>query len=262
MALWGFLLWSENKRNVYFCLSAIMLGFAIATKVLALESLFIFIILMVVVFFDKNKSMRTSVITQILLYMAIVLVIPMVWFLFSYINTGNPVYPFFTTLYPIHVAASTSFIQDIAMLFLFLDDPISPIYLITLPLLIFSFSKLSFQAKLIGYYSLIALVFWYVTPRKGGGRFILPYLPAWSLIVILVLGQVKKQQVLYKTVLISIFLIAVITIGYRGIANSRYIPVILGKESKDVFLTKHLNFSFGDFFSFLRPLPHSSRTLS
>jgi hypothetical protein len=32
------------------------------------------------------------------------------------------------------------------------------------------------------------------------------------------------------------------------LANSKYIPVILGKETKSQFLTKNLNFSFGDFY--------------
>jgi hypothetical protein len=33
---------------------------------------------------------------------------------------------------------------------------------------------------------------------------------------------------------------------YRALANAKYLPVILGKESKSQFLCKNLNFDFGD----------------
>jgi hypothetical protein len=39
-----------------------------------------------------------------------------------------------------------------------------------------------------------------------------------------------------------------ISIVYRGIANSKYLPVISGAMSRDAFLTDHLNFRFGDFY--------------
>ena len=38
------------------------------------------------------------------------------------------------------------------------------------------------------------------------------------------------------------------SIAYRFGANLKYIPVVLGKESKTEFLSNHLNFSFGDFY--------------
>ena len=41
---------------------------------------------------------------------------------------------------------------------------------------------------------------------------------------------------------------ALITMFYRSVANAKYIPVILGRETKEKFLTDHLNFSFGDFY--------------
>ena len=41
---------------------------------------------------------------------------------------------------------------------------------------------------------------------------------------------------------------ALFFIIYRGIANSKFIPYILGKESKAEFLQKELNFKYGDFY--------------
>lgn len=39
-----------------------------------------------------------------------------------------------------------------------------------------------------------------------------------------------------------------ISVPYRFIANIRFIPVILGLESKNNFLKNNLNFNFGDFY--------------
>src|SRR5205823_4341750 len=45
-----------------------------------------------------------------------------------------------------------------------------------------------------------------------------------------------------------IIIIALVSITYRGIASEKYLPVIFGKQSKSDFLSKHLNYSFGDFY--------------
>src|SRR2546430_2512389 len=39
-----------------------------------------------------------------------------------------------------------------------------------------------------------------------------------------------------------------ISICYRSIANAKYIPVLLHKETKAAFLTRHLHFHYGDFY--------------
>jgi hypothetical protein len=43
-------------------------------------------------------------------------------------------------------------------------------------------------------------------------------------------------------------LVSVTSIGYRFIANIRYLPVVLGRETKALYLTRHLNFAYGDFY--------------
>jgi hypothetical protein len=71
-------------------------------------------------------------------------------------------------------------------------------------------------------------------------------LPVLSVAVsILIFNQPKK----IKNFLIStVLLIAFITLFYRGAANARYIPKIIGLQSENDFLTKNLNFNFGDFY--------------
>ena len=186
-----------------------------------------------------------------ILYIFLSLLTPLPWFIFSFLHTRNPVYPFFTHTYPVTSSFALlnplKFLADIWGILTHADDPISPIYIAFLPLILASFSKMSKKLQYIGYYSLLALFIWYLTPRTGGGRFILPYLPAFSILCVWCIGYYQKTM-LQKILIASIIFTAIISIVYRGFTNVKYIPVIFGKETKAHFLSTHLNFSFGDFY--------------
>ena len=83
--------------------------------------------------------------------------------------------------------------------------------------------------------------------QSRGSRFILPYLPVVSLAVIVIVDLFKKTKIqLYF--LIIIVIIGFSSISYRFIANYKFLPVVLGLETKQEFLSNNLNFSFGDFY--------------
>jgi hypothetical protein len=88
---------------------------------------------------------------------------------------------------------------------------------------------------------------WVVTPQTGGGRFIMPYLPAFSILSIASIGLVKNS-LLKKYMLSLIVIVAASTLLYRGAASIRFLPILIGTESKHEFLSKNLNFEFGDFY--------------
>lgn len=231
MALWGFVNWTEKKDKKWIIIPAVLLGLAISTKLLALGSILIFAVLIIIF---------THKIVDVLTYCFFALLVPLPWFIFSYIHTGNPVYPFFTNIYPVKFNFT---------LFnpLNLSDPISPLYIIFIPIAALSYRKLSLRLKLISLYSFLAIIIWYLTPQTGGGRFILPYLPAFSLTTIVVINMIR--QIAIRNIFIGLIMIlALFSVIYRGAANLRYIPAIFGQESKSQFLANHLNFSFGDFY--------------
>jgi len=258
LALWGFINWFENKSMKWLILSALMMGLAITTKVLAAESLLVFSLLIVVSsFFNKSnkKDMLKNLFSSLVIYWFIALLIPLPWFIFSFIHTGNPVYPFFSQLYKITPTpfSFVSFFSTYWDLFMRSSDPISPLYMLLLPLLFVTFSTFKRELKLIVWYCALSLFLWYFTPQTGGGRFILPYLPAFSMVCGSIYYAILKErdvQWIYvrRLVLSTIILVAGSSIGYRFIANSKYIPVLIGRESSSQFLTTHLNFSYGDFF--------------
>jgi len=244
MALWGFLEFYKSKNKKWLVESAVMVGLAISTKLIALGTILIFVSLLLI--FEKNRKKATE---NALIFFVLSLLVPIPWFFFSFLNTGNPLYPIFSG-YPIDSYAFFNFqnlIEDLFQLFFKADDPISPVYIMFLPLIFILFKNFDKRLKIIALYSLISLMVWYLTPRTGGGRFILPYLPVFSILASSVIANIKIVW-LKKYLTALVIAVCLITITYRGIANSKFIPVILGQQTKDEFLTINLNFSFGDFY--------------
>jgi hypothetical protein len=78
----------------------------------------------------------------------------------------------------------------------------------------------------------------------------LPYLPALSLVageIFFVLSKSKRYRYYYLSLIAMVFVIAISSLVYRAVAVSKYIPYLMGRESKQQFLLAHLNFAFGDF---------------
>lgn len=250
MALFGFLIWFETKEKKWFLESAVMLGLALATKLIALGSVVVFLMLII---FTGIKKKQTVAQTGLLLfiYCFITLLIPLPWFIFSFVHTGNPFYPLFSSIYsltfnrtlvlPIH------FVSVAWTVFSRAQDPILPIYLIIFPLVVLYWKRFKQPIKVIAVYASFAFIVWYFTSQGGAVRYLLPYLPAFSLLVGATLHAMRDIKIYRFTIYLILFL-TMISVMYRGIANAKYIPVIIGKESKAEFLKKNLNFSFGDFY--------------
>lgn len=245
MGLLGFINWYETRDRKWLVESAVMVGFAISTKNLALGSLLIYFVLFLLA--DKNYK---QMIKNALLFISIAILTAIPWYLYAFLFSGNPVYPFFDSRIAYDTSSGLNLLalpKEAFDFFLRLADPISPLYLIFLPLAIIYFKKFNKPLKLVAVYSLIAIVTWYITPRTGGGRFILPYLPAFSVLAIAVIYELKDKRIRNFSYGLIIF-VFVLNMGYRMIANSKYVPVLIGQETKDEFLAKNLNFNFGDFY--------------
>ena len=245
MAVYGIILFIQEKKELWLVESAIMLGFAIATKLIAVGSLVVVGELIIFLFRDNLlKAIKVSG-----LYSLIALMIPLPYFVFSFLQTGNPVYPLFTEFYETQVQSFSfvSLFSDIWTVFVAGADPINPLYIIVFPLVFLVWSRLSRNERLIGIYVAISFVMWLITPRTGGGRFLLSYLPVFSLFIGIIIFRLKNSH-LRNIILIIGIVIATSTIGYRAIASKKYIPVIMGSETKNEFLEKNLDFTYGNFY--------------
>ncbi|MDP1743837.1 MAG: hypothetical protein Q8L51_03540 [Candidatus Amesbacteria bacterium] len=187
--------------------TAIVLGLAVSTKILALGSVGIFLFLGLPI-----------------AYCLVPILVVSPWLAFNYLNTGNPIYPIFSG-FPMDWNFSLNILR--------LADPINPIYIIILPFVILSFSNLWTKHKTLLIYCILSFVIWFLTPHTGGGRFLLPYLPAWSVLTAIL---IQKNKFLVTMAII----LAIISIGYRGIANAKNIPYLMGIQTKQDFLDKYL----------------------
>ncbi len=260
LALTFFIEWWQKHTILALIKSALMVGLAIATKLLAVTSLFIFVLLIGIGIYKHKKNVKILLYSEGIFIFS-VLLIPMPWLLFSYINTNNPVYPIFSNLFhgihakifDLNLLNPLQFVHTFWHVFTQANDPISPLYLILLPLIILFFPKFSAVHKIFYIYSLIAFLFWYATSQVEGPRLLIPYLPAFSMLCAFVIYELLSNKKIYSkyfsvTVISVVIFVSVISIVYRGIANSKYIPVLTGQQSKQEFLTNELNFDFGDFY--------------
>ncbi|MBA3723789.1 MAG: glycosyltransferase family 39 protein [Candidatus Levybacteria bacterium] len=278
LALLAFVHWWQLEKRRWLILSAIMVGLSISSKLLALGSLGIFSLLIIWKALDSRlptspklrwtsrgndniSALMSSLFKNIFIYWGISLIIPLPWFLFAFFNTGNPFYPIFsdvfaglhTKVFDIALLNPITFIGTLWNVFTHANDPLSPIYILFLPLLIWYFRKADIYIKILYAYFIIALGLWYITSQIEGSRLLVPYVPALSILCAGVIAGVCKEKHLfgvyfYRLLIGLVLFTGLITAGYRLVANSKYIPVIIGTQSKQEFLIKNLNFSFGDFY--------------
>lgn len=196
-------------------LAGLVAGLAVSTKSLALGSILPLLLIV------PNRR----------LFLGISFLTFLPWFLSAYLNTGYPLYPIGTGILDVSHSINLNF-GDFWKLWISPADPISPIYLIALPFLWQIIKNKKFTGLLV--YCVTGLILWFLTPHTGGGRFILPYLPAWS---ILIAAVASKNKIIYFAVII----ISLINLGYRAVATSRLAPYLLNRETKTQYLCRHLD---------------------
>lgn len=246
MSFIGIVEYFQTKKKIWLIESSIMMGFAISTKLISVYSLMIFVPIFFTLTESKIEALKKSV-----LFILISLLIPLPYFMQSILITGNPIYPFLSSQYPSDLSLThllpTRFIQDFLRQFLFSQDPINPFYLVVLPIIILNIKDILKKYKIIVLYSLFSVLAWYFTPRSGGGRFIMSYLPVMSLLVILAIYELKEKKIKIVLLLLCAFILFS-TVGYRIAAQKEGFYYIVGKISEAEYLTKKLNFEFGDFY--------------
>lgn len=87
-----------------------------------------------------------------------------------------------------------------------------------------------------------------VGPMSGDGRYLLPEYAGFLLIMIAMVWQGERSGGRRKLIIGVAVAHALIGIGYRAVANTKFVPYLIGKETKREFLSNHLNFEFADWY--------------
>ena len=249
LALDFFLQWVETKKASFLLEAAVLTGLAISAKILAFGTLFTFLILIIIL---KKRGFFWP----FLKFAGLAVLVVSPWLFLAWVNTGNPLFPLFGgpkdptnfivspdlnwiidrfTKMPLYLWNST----------LYPDDIISPVYLIFLPLILIFIWRQKFSIKIAAAYVVLGVFF----APANSNRYLLPYLPGLTLVVMSVFNDKWGKNGWVRNFLIFIILFAVLlNLGSRVLATRKFVPYLLRRETKAEFLTNHLNFSFGDFY--------------
>lgn len=102
MAFYSFLLWSLKLEKKWIVMCALMLGFSVSTK---LPGIFNIFILSLFVFYTlltntlTKKVQKKHAVESLVLFGVIVLLVGSLWYIKSYLYTGNPVFPYLYNIF-------------------------------------------------------------------------------------------------------------------------------------------------------------------
>lgn len=154
---------------------------------------------------------------------------------------GNPFYPFFQNFDLGGEYFFNGFAYWLSRPLRLFFDPIFRVGPVIFVLFLFSLKQKINKNQAI---TLLAAFFiWWLGPGTGFGRFALFFLSLLSIKASSLFIK-SNNKYLYSLVIIH----SLFGIFGRAWANQKYLPVILGNQTKDQFLSQRLKFHFGDFY--------------
>lgn len=234
LALDYFLQWAETKKENFLWESAILTGLAMATKILALGTLLTFLVL---IFFLATKDR----LRQCCLFAGLSFLIVSPWLFL--INTKVSLWSGVGFAWVLQGLGKLPTLLWRATLLP--DDIISPVYLIFAPLVLVFIWREKKVMKIAALYFLLVMFF---APTHSN-RYLLPYLPSATLVILTILdNQGIKKSFMGKFLVVVIMFSILLNLGGRILATRKFLPYLLGRQSKSEFLSSNLNFNFGDFY--------------
>lgn len=186
--------WTENGERRWLILAGIFSGFAMSVKYLAAIS--IFALILIIFWHAVTNGGANKAIRSLAVYLSAAFVCGAFWYLRSWILTGNPVFPYFYSVFKagdptIHytdIGVGTGFLAFLKIPWTITMHPeifegygvqIGPAYLIFIPFSFLSVRKHSWMRPLI-FFSVFYLVSWFLLGQSL--RFLYPVLPVWALL--------------------------------------------------------------------------------
>ncbi|MDD5085100.1 MAG: glycosyltransferase family 39 protein [Candidatus Omnitrophica bacterium] len=265
--------WLVGDKKRWLVLGGMSAGFMLSTKFLGLYALPGLFCILVLGHFKKRLAFRDFIASCVLFSLPLVL-FSFIWYLRSFLIWGNPVYPYFNTLFGMPQAAAP--LADVvgmgkgikALTLLAWNITMYPqnfegygvqlggLFLAFIPLLIFIRDR-GRALGWIGFFSLLYALIWFSTAQNL--RFFMPLVPFLSLAVAKAedsAGEWKMGRI-FK-ILFVVFLI--INCSLAVYHNRRNFKVSWGVEAEEQFLLKNeRTFTIADFIN--KNLPPEAKIL-
>lgn len=266
-ALLGVFLWTQYKDIKFLIAGAICAGGAASVKILGLLSVFILPVFIIFIDYFLNNTNKKLYIREAFWFFIFAFLIALPWYLKSFVDTGNPVWPFAYDLfkgknwseelanlrnlyYKTH-GAGTSFKQLFFLPYNLvksynMDGYIGNnfiFYYLLFPFLIFHLIKeKNFKLFLLVIYSVIFILFWFFSTQMI--RFLFPGFVIITLINAFIIDKILfdyKNKIL-KTIAFSYFVFLVLySFPFKKISDFDGIKIFLGFTNREKFLEEKLD---------------------
>ncbi|MBT3249221.1 MAG: hypothetical protein HN846_00155 [Candidatus Pacebacteria bacterium] len=233
--------WAEHRQDWLF-ISALLLGASLATK---LFSIFLLPLFLCLVFIWSQRQKLSS----LAIFLVGSLLLPLPFYLFSFLKTGNPFFSFSQHLIKLgeiggnsslisYIWERTKLIPTLPMELIFARDYTSFLLIIFLPISFLFIKKIRKDKLLLGITIVTiwqVLLWWYLPPLST--RYAISGFITWTIISIWGVVEINKRDVrFYKPILITIFLAIAINLAPRIGVNMRSLEYLSGAQSKDQYI--------------------------
>ena len=254
MSVYCLIIWINYNKNSWLWMSAVMTGLSIASKHTALFFAVTTTLLAIFFLFKKEKY---SAIKKIIAYGLIVLLFALPWYVRSYIDSGNPIWPYANDIFKGHywddrltnefihgykVGYGNSIIDFIKLPWnLTMDSSAfvmllgwNAIFLAFVPLLLF-YKKIKNVTFYLLVHSILSTVIWFRGLRAM--RYLAIY-PALSLISADVVNDLLNKKIVRKIIIFLLLITYAFSIVlWLGIFGSK-MSYVFGLESEEGFYSK------------------------
>jgi drug/metabolite transporter superfamily protein YnfA len=252
LGIFAFWKWLDNSDRKWLLEAGVFIGLAASTKLLSFASMLV--LALVVLKVSEENRFRNLVI-----FAFPALIIPLPWFIWNYTQTGFFLYPILDQ--ELFQAQSVglnlsqwlfsrtpwNLLKSIWNTAFTSGDILTPIYLFFFPLFLF-YPAHKKKEKIMLSVFLLNLAIWFFIPLNYN-RFLLPYTPLLIFLICKRVSAVQENNNKIKEIFFStVLLVALINTGVRVIRNSRFIPYLIGRQTKKEFMKKNLDFSVGNFY--------------
>lgn len=250
MSLYLLLMWHKSAKNSHIILSGIFCGVALSIKYLGI---FVFICMVATFFYLSLKARRKGLIKALILFSAAAAAVASLWYLRSYMATGNPFYPFlhkfFSSAWDNPAGISIGAAKDLKNLILlpwnitvfplkFGGEAIGAIYLMLLPFIFLRRDADNFKFRAMIIFMTAFTLMWFVTSQMT--RFIFTVLPILAIIesasmVNFFKDKRRGRNIVYIALSLALAFNAAIALYHlKGPAK-----VVMGTQDRDAYLVRN-----------------------
>ncbi|MFH1959257.1 MAG: glycosyltransferase family 39 protein [Patescibacteria group bacterium] len=234
--------WRDKQQQKWLIISALLFGASLATKLFSLFLLPVFLCLV----FIWSKRDR---IIQILRFLIGLLVLPLPFYLFTYLKTNDLFFSFSQHLIklgeiggdsslPFYVWQRTKLLPFLPVKLVFARDYTSFLLILFLPILLLFVQKIRGNKLLLGMTIFTiwqVLLWWYLPPLST--RYALSGFVTWTIISIWSVARLSQENPrFYQPILLSIFLAVMVNLVPRTAVNLRSFKYLSGTQTKSQYI--------------------------